>query len=232
MMLPWFSKLAEKVGWKMAPVISSSYASVIGQMHLADDIPNQDSACTTMRPDVKAFHTMRRRRNPRRLPGVFLIGVFDGHGPQGEQASALASERMNFAIDRKLMDDQSADLETVVREAFEEVTAALNSAQCGTDSGTTASIAIVKDEQLVIANVGDSKVLLLSDNGIGKVCSRYASPVHRPVNEDEAARIAAAGGRVLEGYVVDKEQKNVSLLLACPLRTRMDRKLPLPYDEL
>lgn len=213
MVFQWLKKVAEAVTGKIPPIIRGSHLSETGVLHQADGIPNQDSAFKVMRPDLKAYRTLDKSPELSCAPGTFLAGVFDGHGQQGEFASALAAERMSFAIERMLTDDENADLETVVRKAFREVAAALNSASCGIDSGTTASIALVKDGDLVIGNVGDSKVLLLSDNGLGRVCTRYASPMHRPTDEKEAARIIAAGGQVMEGYVVDEGAKNVSSAL-------------------
>lgn len=210
MVLQWLKDVLETVTSRKPPVIRGGRLSVTGLLHRADGVPNQDSVFKLMRPKLDAHRTPEKNANQLCAPGIFVAGVFDGHGPQGESASALAAERMSFAIDRMLMDDEKADLEKVVRQAFKEVAAALNSAPCGIGSGTTGSVALIKDGDLVIANVGDSKVLLLSDNGIGKVCTRYASPMHRPTDEKEAARVVVAGGQVVEGYVVDKGAKNVS----------------------
>lgn len=210
--MQWLKNVLETVISRKPPVVRGGHLSVTGVLHRADGVPNQDSAFKLMRPSLNAHRNPENSPEQVRTYGIFVVGVFDGHGPQGDFVSALAAERMSFAIDRMLVDDDKADLEKVVRQAFKEVATALNSAPCGIGSGTTGSVALIKDGDLVIANVGDSKVLLLSDNGLGRVCTRYASPLHRPTDEKEAARVTEAGGQVIEGYVVDEGAKNVSYI--------------------
>ncbi|CAH1417716.1 unnamed protein product [Lactuca virosa] len=69
----------------------------------------------------------------------------------------------------------------------------LEAIQKGYSAGSTASIVVLlNDEELMVANVGDSKVIL---------CSGYAEELtsdHHPDRDDERARIEVAGGFVLD----------------------------------
>lgn len=72
--------------------------------------------------------------------------------------------------------------------------------------GTTATVAIIVDSQLLVGNVGDSKALLCSEkipsgdngDGIAKASIQVAELTtdHHPDRDDEKARIIASGGFV------------------------------------
>uniref|UniRef100_A0ACD5YM99 Uncharacterized protein n=1 Tax=Avena sativa TaxID=4498 RepID=A0ACD5YM99_AVESA len=66
--------------------------------------------------------------------------------------------------------------------------------------GSTATVALIRDNQITVANAGDSRCVL-SRNGQAIVLSTD----HKPSHPDERARIVAAGGRVIR-HEVDKMQ--------------------------
>lgn len=174
-----------------------------GEQHMTDDIPNQDIAYAMVRNAGKKSHDGRKR--------LITAGVFDGHGEQGHVASKLASNRMELAIDGLLSDESSSQSMTeVLKAAFKETAAIVDSAACGVGSGTTASVVIVRGDELCIGWVGDSVVIVVTDGANHRTPTiRFASPMHRTTDQDEAARIIKAGGRVQDGYVVDAGSKNV-----------------------
>ncbi|ROT79394.1 hypothetical protein C7M84_001877 [Penaeus vannamei] len=61
----------------------------------------------------------------------------------------------------------------------------------GFDSGCTACLALIKDNELYVANVGDSRCVVSRD---GKAIEMSLD--HKPEDDPEAARIIRAGGRV------------------------------------
>lgn len=63
--------------------------------------------------------------------------------------------------------------------------------QPGFDSGCTACLALIKDNELYVANVGDSRCVVSRD---GKAIEMSLD--HKPEDDPEAARIIRAGGRV------------------------------------
>lgn len=69
--------------------------------------------------------------------------------------------------------------------------------QPGSDSGTTAVVALIRGKQLIVANAGDSRCVL-SEKGTA-VDMSYD---HKPEDELELARIKNAGGKVtMDGRV-------------------------------
>ena len=61
-------------------------------------------------------------------------------------------------------------------------------------SGTTATLALVSSAAITVANIGDSKAILLT-RGVAHPLTHD----HRPDREDERRRISAAGGRITWG---------------------------------
>lgn len=69
--------------------------------------------------------------------------------------------------------------------------------QPGSDSGTTAVVALIRGKQLIVANAGDSRCVI-SERGKA-VDMSYD---HKPEDELELARIKNAGGKVtMDGRV-------------------------------
>ena len=63
--------------------------------------------------------------------------------------------------------------------------------QPGSDSGCTAVVALLRKDELVVANAGDSRCVLCRD---GRAID--LSVDHKPEDDDERKRIEAAGGKV------------------------------------
>uniref|UniRef100_A0A6N2KBS3 protein-serine/threonine phosphatase n=1 Tax=Salix viminalis TaxID=40686 RepID=A0A6N2KBS3_SALVM len=159
-------------------------------------------------------HPEVNRRRP-----VHLFGVFDGHG--GAHVAALCRERMHVLIEEELArvdltrlrsesGDGGAEWEEMWRgvmkrsyERMDEV--AMGTCACGSMGfkcgchpmqmalgGSTAVVAVLSPEHIIVANCGDSRAAL-SRGG-------RAIPLsvdHKPDRSDELARIEAAGGRVI-----------------------------------
>lgn len=69
--------------------------------------------------------------------------------------------------------------------------------QPGSDSGTTAVVALIRGKQLIVANAGDSRCVV--SEGGKAVDMSYD---HKPEDELELARIKNAGGKVtMDGRV-------------------------------
>uniref|UniRef100_A0A7N0VBB9 PPM-type phosphatase domain-containing protein n=1 Tax=Kalanchoe fedtschenkoi TaxID=63787 RepID=A0A7N0VBB9_KALFE len=141
-----------------------------------------------------------------------LGGVFDGHGVNGHEVSQIVKARLPGLLlsQMKLLADAHNSKKTLamynVVEKWKEATVSAFKAMDkeikftpNSDfkaSGTTAVLVIKQGEDLVIANLGDSRAVLgtVTNHGI------VALPLtidHKPSVADEAERIKQCNGRVL-----------------------------------
>mmetsp|Transcript_88830 Transcript_88830/g.248635 ORF Transcript_88830/g.248635 Transcript_88830/m.248635 type:complete len:382 (+) Transcript_88830:112-1257(+) len=139
--------------------------------------------------------------------GVEVYGVFDGHGQRGHLVSHFAREALMESVPaaaRSSMDD--AGIAGRVQGCFHQVHRAMcKRPRLGpTQSGTTATV-VVRDilrERLVVAHVGDSTAVLLSQaEGRGGLTAAPLTEDHKPQLAGERSRIQRAGCRVVfDGY--------------------------------
>ncbi|KAG9441436.1 hypothetical protein H6P81_017290 [Aristolochia fimbriata] len=144
---------------------------------------------------------------------MHFFGVFDGHG--GAHVAMLCKERMHVFVAEELrrFSDAGVDMAPVawsaaMRRSYERMDEmVLGSCACGATGGncscehsgvtseivgSTAVVAIVSPDRVIVANCGDSRAVL----------SRGGSAIplsddHKPDRPDELARIEAAGGHVI-----------------------------------
>ncbi|KAJ0984027.1 hypothetical protein J5N97_002383 [Dioscorea zingiberensis] len=137
-------------------------------------------------------------------------GVFDGHGCS--HVAVSCRDRMHEIVAEELEKERSAptvatEWEGVMGRSFTRMDAEALGWRAGPQAGTcrcelrtpncdhvgsTAVVAVVTPEQLVVANCGDSRAVL-SRGGVAIPLSTD----HKPDRPDEMERIEAAGGRVI-----------------------------------
>ncbi|XP_015173569.1 PREDICTED: probable protein phosphatase 2C 58 [Polistes dominula] len=94
-------------------------------------------------------------------------------------------------------DEDKKDMDEDDDEDEDEEDSALNLEEPGSDSGCTAVVAILKGNELYVANAGDSRCVLCRDGQALEL-----SLDHKPEDEPEMERIIKAGGKVsLDGRV-------------------------------
>ena len=124
-------------------------------------------------------------------PDVRMYGVFDGHGGS-EVASILASDL------HKAVSHQYAvvhDAAHALTEAFSE----LDACTMHCDDGSTATVALITDEAIVVAHCGDCRAVLKRNDDIIQL-----TVDHRPDNASERARIQECGGIILHYHGEDR----------------------------
>ena len=197
--------LRKAVGSFSCHGIEPSYNNKKGH-HVASKI-NQD----------KGFTTYPYNSNPR----YALLGVYDGHGEHGHKVSKFVLNEIenNLELHPAFESDTAKAFEEVFVAADEELRDATFSAE---HSGTTAVIVLIKDSELIMANVGDSRAVL------GRKCESGTTEAHdltvdqNPNSTGEMERIIAAGGFVTEpeeeGYAarvwLDKECTEIGLAMS------------------
>ncbi|XP_071710146.1 probable protein phosphatase 2C 75 [Rutidosis leptorrhynchoides] len=193
---PAIASLIKEKEIMTSPVYGSM--SVVGRAReMEDEISVRLDLC---RPEINGYEP------------VHYFGVFDGHG--GHHVSALCKDNMHVILEEELMRVKSRtarDKEELWRSAisrsFERIDEmAMTLCECnGVEKykvckshpqfsivGSTAVIALLTPEYLIVANCGDSRAVLCRN---GKAVP--LSVDHKPDREDERARIEALGGRIL-----------------------------------
>lgn len=115
-----------------------------------------------------------------------LMAVFDGL--RGSRISAFAARAVLPVLARQLEHDDAA---TALRFACDQVQAKIRRLDPVVQAGSTATIAVIHQDWLHLAWIGDSPAYLMGDDG---VCEMITP--HHPGHPAEDARIAETGGSV------------------------------------
>ncbi|GLT37707.1 hypothetical protein SLA2020_120100 [Shorea laevis] len=150
-----------------------------------------------------SFH--RQRQDTGATTQLHYFGVYDGHGCS--HVAMRCRERLHELVKEELGGDGECEWRRALERSFtrmdkevikwnESVVGAscrceLQSPECDA-VGSTAVVAIVTPDKIVVANCGDSRAVLCRK---GKAVP--LSSDHKPDRPDELDRIQAAGGRVI-----------------------------------
>ena len=112
------------------------------------------------------------------LDDTLLLIVADGLGGHnaGEVASNLAVKVIQETVKRLInsTDDHRQTLEKAIEKANHEIFDLANTRPEYSGMGTTVVAALVKGRKAIIANVGDSRAYLISDNGIRQITKDHS----------------------------------------------------------
>lgn len=130
-------------------------------------------------------------------PDGTFMGVYDGHG--GAEVSEYVSKHMpgRFKVCHEV---EHFPVEEAFVRAFEKVDADMKETDAVMHrmAGTTVTCAHVRDEMLYVANVGDSRAILVKSDGTVQVLTVEDNC---RTNVEEVNRIRLAGGKVVEDRV-------------------------------
>jgi len=130
-------------------------------------------------------------------PGHSFFGVFDGHG--GKDVAQYCSGKVHqlyFNLRTEHPDWNATQLWTSTYAQLDkeiQENLAIEDADCEGSTSTTIHLQVLNNGKflLSVANVGDSKAVLIDDNDL-----RVLTETHRPTNENEEKRVKAEGGRI------------------------------------
>jgi protein phosphatase 1L len=124
------------------------------------------------------------------VSGRAFFGVYDGHG--GAKAAEIAAKKLHTYLPVHCDKDSKNCMDEALEKAFLSTDSLIMKK---TDSGTCAAVAYIDKDDLCIAWVGDSRVVLGRN---GQVI--YATEDHKPNKASERERITKAGGFVVTMY--------------------------------
>mmetsp|Transcript_8857 Transcript_8857/g.8934 ORF Transcript_8857/g.8934 Transcript_8857/m.8934 type:complete len:389 (+) Transcript_8857:260-1426(+) len=143
------------------------------------DKKNQDAIATIQHNESKSL----------------VIACMDGHGMFGEIVSQYVTKRLEESLcDHTNFTTNLHGAITDTITSIEQEVFATPSIDCET-SGTTLTMAVIRGNTVTVANVGDSRVVIIrkEKNGVKVLPLTYD---HTPELEEERDRILSAGGRV------------------------------------
>ncbi|MCJ1389254.1 Protein phosphatase 2C 2 [Xylographa bjoerkii] len=157
-------------------------------------ISMEDSHATIL--DLQGVRTDDKNFKPASVEDrLSFFGVYDGHG--GDKVALFAGEKVHNIIAQQEA-FKKGDIEQAMKDGFLATDRAiLNDPKYEEEvSGCTASVGIISNTKIYVANAGDSRSVL----GV-RGRAKPLSFDHKPQNEGEKARICAAGGFVDFGRV-------------------------------
>ncbi|XP_019188995.1 PREDICTED: probable protein phosphatase 2C 51 [Ipomoea nil] len=123
-----------------------------------------------------------------------FFGVYDGHGGSG--VARACRDRLHRLLMEQLVEEEEKEeikWEKVMKETFSKMDEEVNwKGAAVATMGSTAVVAMVGAEEVVVANCGDSRAVL-SRGGVAVPLSND----HKPDRADELDRIESSGGKVL-----------------------------------
>ena len=129
--------------------------------------------------------------------GVF--GVYDGHGKQGEKVSQFVIDHLPDAL--RTHPDFLTNTGKALTESYITVDDALGEPGCTIDasvSGTTAVTAVVRGNQILLANAGDSRAVVARQTSPGSSTLKAVDLTvdQKPDTPEEMRRLLRCGGVV------------------------------------
>jgi serine/threonine protein phosphatase PrpC len=121
-----------------------------------------------------------------------LMGLFDGHGPDGHVVSHYITLQLPQVLTQML--EQTHSPSDALTQTFLNLEENLPPVE---SSGSTAIVMLRWNDTLYVANTGDSLAFVASFDDGGNVMIIYQTKPHKPHLPEERARIETAGGQVM-----------------------------------
>lgn len=141
-----------------------------------------------------------------------LFGVFDGHsqdGHSGAELSKFLKDNLKGALVKAIENQKEKPLtDDIIFHAFKSSFNELN-AECKGNNGTTATVVLIINDDIWVANTGDSRTILVSDQQIVQ-----ASEDAKPNLKRYVDKIKKLGGFIYKERVCGDEKRAGSLATA------------------
>ncbi|KAL0791415.1 hypothetical protein Bca101_007661 [Brassica carinata] len=130
-----------------------------------------------------------------------LCGVFDGHGEKGELVSKIVRNQLPSLLlghmnNHSVTRDWKLIFETTFLLMDKRILKLKNTLDCSS-SGTTAVLAVTHGNQVMVANLGDSRAVMIGTSENGEIKVVQLTTDLKPSVPSEAERIRKRNGRVL-----------------------------------
>jgi serine/threonine protein phosphatase PrpC len=126
--------------------------------------------------------------------GSTVLAVFDGHGVNGHLVSRYF--RANLARELFAHPAFQYHVKEAITETLFKLEKGVKAVIACAFSGSTAVIAVVRGKRMTVANVGDSRLILLSHTACHGIAAHAVTRDHKPERPDERARLLGSGSDV------------------------------------
>jgi len=127
-----------------------------------------------------------------------LFAVFDGHGKDGDKCARFCKKQVPVNAGKFLKGCDHAQVNDALTKLLVTTNTELHKSKIDDSlSGTTAVVVYMNEENIYIANVGDSRAIIGSLNEDGEMVAKALSNDHTPYRKDERERVKACGARVM-----------------------------------
>ncbi len=144
---------------------------------------------------------------------ALFAAVYDGHG--GPYAAEFCKQHLHTYL-LQSSEYKKGNIEAALKESFIKTNEEFSKTKDPSNwkSGTTATVALIKNGFLFLANAGDSRAAL-SQEGEGMVTVAFETIDHKITNKSEKKRIVAAKGTVLTIYKIKRVISSNFIGLTC-----------------
>jgi serine/threonine protein phosphatase PrpC/Leucine-rich repeat (LRR) protein len=118
------------------------------------------------------------------FPSVDLFCVFDGHG--GSATSSYSAFQIVQSLTSEFSEENIANVIVALTHSLQEMKF---------KDGSTMAMALVSGNEIIIAHLGDSRVIVVKSSGDVK----FATQDHRTESRIEIDRILSVGGKITDG---------------------------------
>lgn len=132
-------------------------------------------------------------------PDQMFMGIFDGHGVEGDAAANFVKDHIGGELSKLMSRDKyKFDFRRAFLQTFISLDEQMHHASQFDDSrsGCTAIAACFRGNDLLVANIGNSRAILGERRG-NRVIAYSLSVDQTPYRRDERERVKACGARVL-----------------------------------
>lgn len=125
-----------------------------------------------------------------------LFTVYDGHGKEGDLCAVFCRDTLPGVLSKDL--EENTTVEEALKKSFVKTNEELHKNRNVDDSlsGTTAVAVYLEGRDMWVANVGDSRAIVVQEHE-GKLVARPLSSDQTPYRKDERERVKASGARVM-----------------------------------
>lgn len=129
----------------------------------------------------------------------FICGVIDGHGPSGHHVSDFVKRNLAPRIIQERQDQAALGTRAAISRAFAGTAAKLQQRPEieSKASGAVVAMCMRKGQDVYVANVGDTRAVLATEEA-GGVRGKALTQDHTPAVPAEKERIRAKGGQVAQ----------------------------------